>query len=165
MSIDDDLSRIELQEKELQFDSFNLETGWALGSLLYGMATQRKLGVVIDVTLFSMPVFYAALDGATPDNPQWVRRKRNCVFRFFKSSYATGLALARQETTLQAKFGLPDADYAPHGGSFPINVKGTGCIGAVTVSGLPQRTDHDMVVEALATLLGKDLAALKLAEH
>ena len=32
MSIDADLERIALQEQELQFDSFSLETGWALGS-------------------------------------------------------------------------------------------------------------------------------------
>ena len=110
-----------------------------------------------------MPVFYTVLSGATPDNPHWVRRKRNCVFRFLKSSYAVGLSLAKQETTIQAKFGLPDADYAPHGGSFPILVKGTGCIGAVTVSGLPQREDHNMVVEALCLTLAKDNDALKLA--
>ena len=164
MSIDADLERIALQEKELQFDSFSLETAWALGSLLREMAVERKLGVVIDVTLFSMPVFYAALEGSTPDNPNWVRRKRNSVFRFLKSSYAVGLSLAKQETTLQAKFGLPDAEFAPHGGSFPIVVRGTGCVGAVTVSGLPQRDDHIMVVEALATLLGKDIDGLKLGE-
>lgn len=162
MSFDKDLERIALQERELQFDSFSLETGWTLGSVLRGMAVERKLGVVIDVTLFSMPVFYTALEGSTPDNPSWVRRKRNCVFRFFKSSYAIGLTLARQETTLQAKFGLPDAEFAPHGGSFPIVIKGTGCVGAVTVSGLPQREDHTMVVEALAKILGKDIGALKL---
>lgn len=161
MSIDDDLKRIELQERELQFDSFDMETAWALGSLLRSMASERKLGVVIDITLFSMPLFYTALQGATPDNPNWVRRKRACVFRFFKSSYAVGLSLAKQESTLQAKFGLSDSDYASHGGSFPILVKGTGCIGAVTVSGLPQRDDHAMVVEALASLLGKDHDALK----
>jgi len=161
MGIDADLEQIALQESELQFDSFSLETGWALGSLLRDMAVERKLGVVIDVTLFSMPVFYAALEGSTPDNPNWVRRKRNCVFRFLKSSYAVGLSLTKQESTIQAKFGLPDAEYAPHGGSFPIVVKGTGCIGAVTVSGLPQRADHIMVVEALATLLDKDIKALK----
>jgi len=109
-----------------------------------------------------MPVFFAAVEGATPDNPNWVRRKRNCVFRFFRSSYATGLSLARQNSDLQTKFGLPDTDYASHGGSFPITVRGTGCIGAVTVSGLPQREDHNMVVEALASLLGKDLDTLKL---
>lgn len=164
MNIDKDIERIALQEQELQFDSFNLETGWKLGSLLRDMAAERNLGVVIDVTLSSMPVFYAALEGSTPDNPNWVRRKRNCVFRFFKSSYAIGLSLAKQDSTLQAKFGLPDAEFAPHGGSFPIVVKGTGCIGAVTVSGLPQREDHNMVVEALATILDKDVAALKLGQ-
>jgi uncharacterized protein (UPF0303 family) len=162
MSFDTDLERIALQERELQFDSFSLETGWKLGSLLRDMAAERKLGVVIDVTLFSMPVFYVALEGSTPDNPNWARRKRNCVFRFLKSSYAVGLTLAKQETTLQAKFGLPDDEFASHGGSFPIVVRGTGCIGAVTVSGLPQRDDHTMVVEALAKLLGKDIEALKL---
>ncbi len=163
MGIEADLERIAVQESELQFESFNLESGWALGSLLREMAVERKLGVVIDVTLFSMPVFYTALEGATPDNPQWVRRKRNCVFRFLKSSYAVGLSLAKQDSTIQAKFGLSDADYAPHGGSFPIVVRGTGCIGAVTVSGLPQREDHNMVVEALSQILGKDNDALKLA--
>ncbi|KQY25961.1 heme-degrading domain-containing protein [Rhizobium sp. Root482] len=162
MSIEADIERIALQERELQFASFSLESGWELGALLRSMAVERRLGVVIDVTLFSMPVFYAALEGATPDNPNWVRRKRNCVFRFFKSSYAVGLGLTRQQSTLQAKFGLAEADFAPHGGSFPITVKGTGCIGAVTVSGLPQREDHAMVVEALARLLGKEIDALKL---
>ncbi|MNR61218.1 hypothetical protein D3C85_1829040 [compost metagenome] len=68
----------------------------------------------------------------------------------------------KQQTNLQAKLGLPDAEYAAHGGSFPIVVKGTGCIGAVTVSGLPQREDHNMVVEALAELLGKNHDELKL---
>ncbi len=162
MIIDDDLRQIALQEQELQFDRFDMEKAWALGSLLRAMASERQLGVVIDITLFSMPLFYTALAGATPDNPNWVRRKRNCVFRFFKSSYAVGLSLAKQESTLQEKFGLSDSDYASHGGSFPITVKGTGCIGAVTVSGLPQREDHAMVVEALASLLGKDHDALKL---
>lgn len=162
MIIDDDLKQIELQERELQFDWFDMEKAWALGSRLRTMASDRKLGVVIDISLFSMPLFYTALEGATPDNPGWVRRKRNCVFRFFKSSYAVGLSLAKQDSTLQAKFGLPDSDYAPHGGSFPITVKGTGCIGAVTVSGLPQRDDHAMVVEALASMLGKDHNTLRL---
>ncbi|MCA1492738.1 heme-degrading domain-containing protein [Sinorhizobium alkalisoli] len=164
MNIDNDLRRIALQEQELQFDRLDLDAAWLLGSTLRGMAAERNLGVVIDITLFSMPVFYAALEGATPDNPNWVRRKRNTVFRLFRSSYATGLNLLKQQTNLQAKLGLPDADYAAHGGSFPIVVKGTGCIGAVTVSGLPQRDDHNLVVEALCEVLGADHDALKLED-
>ncbi|HXV31553.1 MAG TPA: heme-degrading domain-containing protein [Sinorhizobium sp.] len=162
MNIDNDLRRIALQEQQLQFDRFDLDTAWRLGSTLRRMATERQHGVVIDITLFSMQVFYAALEGATPDNPNWVRRKRNTVFRLFRSSYATGLSLLKQQTNLQAKLGLPDVEYAAHGGSFPIVAKGTGCIGAVTVSGLPQRDDHNLVVEALAEILGVDHDALKL---
>lgn len=162
MNIDNDLRRIALQEQQLQFDRFDLDTAWQLGSTLRRIAAERNHGVVIDISLFSMQVFYAALEGATPDNPSWVRRKRNTVFRLFRSSYATGLTLLKQQTNLQAKLGLADAEYAAHGGSFPIVVSGTGCIGAVTVSGLPQRDDHNLVVEALAEVLGADHDALRL---
>jgi uncharacterized protein (UPF0303 family) len=58
--------------------------------------------------------------------------------------------------------GLPERDVASHGGSFPIVVDGVGCIGAVTVSGLPQRVDHELVVEALAALCEVDVDDVRL---
>ena len=65
--------------------------------------------------------------------------------------------------TLTEQQGLPLADYATHGGSFPLTVVGAGLVGSVTVSGLPQRADHELVVEALCGLLGRDYAELRLA--
>ena len=162
MTLDTDIAQLATQEEALQFDSFNAETGWQLGGILRRLCVERGLVAVIDVQINSMPVFYCAIDGTTPDNPNWVRRKRNVALRFFKSSYAMGLMLARQETDLEKKFGVSLAEFAAHGGSFPITVKNTGCIGAVTVSGLPQREDHNLVVEALAELLGADHAGLRL---
>jgi uncharacterized protein (UPF0303 family) len=156
MTIDRDLECIARQEEGLCFDQFKLETAWQLGSLLQKMAATRKLGVAIDVTLHAMPAFYVGLPGSTADNANWVRRKRNVTLRFLKSSYGIGLQLQRQGATLEQKFGLPSADYASHGGSYPIHVRGTGVIGAVTVSGLPQREDHNLVVEALCIFLKKD---------
>jgi uncharacterized protein (UPF0303 family) len=44
--------------------------------------------------------------------------------------------------------------YAAHGGSFPINITGSGLIGTATVSGLPQAADHALVVEAIERFLG-----------
>ncbi len=82
----------------------------------------------------------------TPDNPRWVQRKSNGVARFHRSSYAIGLALEQTSRTFSERYNLPDADYAAHGGSFPIHVTGTGIIGCVTVSGLPQREDHNLVI-------------------
>jgi uncharacterized protein (UPF0303 family) len=94
---------------------------------------------------------------------EWVRRKSNVVARFHCSSYAIGLKEKIKNETLFQSQGLPVADYATHGGSFPLTVTGAGVVGSVTVSGLPQRADHELVVEALCAVLGRDYAALKLA--
>jgi uncharacterized protein (UPF0303 family) len=118
--------------------------------------------VVIDVRRFGQPLFYCALPGTTPDNPDWVRRKSNIVARFHRCSYAVGLELKHAGTTLEDKYGLSLTDYAVHGGSFPIRVSGAGPIGSVTVSGVPQRSDHELVVEALCSVIGKDYASLAL---
>jgi uncharacterized protein (UPF0303 family) len=162
VTLEGDITKIAEQQRVLVFDRFDPGTAWELGTMLRSMAHEAGLGVAIDVHLHSMPAFYAAMPGSTADNPGWVRRKRNLVLRFFESSYAIGRKLSLQQTTLEDKFGLSSTDYAAHGGSFPITVAGVGCIGAVTVSGLPQREDHAMVVKALCRLTGRDEAALSL---
>src|ERR1700722_5511242 len=107
-------------------------------------------------------MFYSALEGTTADNAEWVRRKSNVVARFHRRSYSVGITLQVKATTLLDPYGLPVADYAADGGSFPLIVENAGIVGSVTVSGLPQRDDHNLVVEALCALLGKDFATLGL---
>src|SRR5580698_2616485 len=163
MELNDDLARIALQERELKLSRLDAQLAWELGSLLRNLARQRELPVVIDVRRFGQPLFYAALEGTKPDNAEWVRRKSNVVARFHTSSYTVGLKLKQKNETLTEQQGLPLADYATHGGSFPLTVKGAGVVGSITVSGLPQRADHELVVEALCALLGRDYAELCLA--
>jgi uncharacterized protein (UPF0303 family) len=163
MGWNEDLERIALQEYELQLPRFDAEVAWELGSRLRTMAADRKLAIVIDVRRFGQPLFYAAMQGTTPDNVEWVRRKNNVVARFLRSSYAIGLKEKIKNESLVESQGLSIADYATHGGAFPMAVTGTGVIGSATVSGLPQRSDHELVVEALCALLGRDYEKLKLA--
>jgi uncharacterized protein (UPF0303 family) len=163
MGWSEDLEQIGLQERELVFPRFDEETAWDLGSGLRMLAVEMGLAVVIDVRRFGQPLFYSALEGTTPDNVEWVRRKNNVVARFHRSSYAVGLKLKLKNETLQDQCGLPLIDYATHGGAFPITVSGAGVVGSVTVSGLPQRADHELVVEALCGVLGRDYEALRLA--
>jgi len=165
MGLSEDLERVALQERELVLPRLDAQVAWQLGTKLRTLAVERGLVLVIDVRRFGQPLFYAALDGTTPDNAEWVRRKSNVVARFHRSSYAIGLSLKVKNETLLEKFGLPVADYAAHGGSFPLAVAGAGVVGSVTVSGLPQRADHELVVEALCVELGCDYAELRLASE
>jgi uncharacterized protein (UPF0303 family) len=166
MPIAEDLAALAIQEGELLFPAFNYDTAWQLGLTLRELAASRKQTVVIDIRRFGQPyqpLFYTAL-GGTPDNSRWVQRKSNVVARFHRCSYAVGLTLEQTNRTFADRYNLPDADYAAHGGSFPIHVAGAGIIGSVTVSGLTQREDHNLVVEALCTVLNKPHDSLRLAD-
>jgi len=162
MGVAEDLDRVSLQERELQFATFDEQAAWRLGSRLRAIAEERGLSIVVDVRRFGQPLFYTALKGTTPDNVEWVKRKSNVVARFHRSSYGVGLTMKSKNDSLEAR-GLPINEYASHGGSFPLAVQGAGIVGSVTVSGLPQRADHELVVEVLCELLNKDYASLQLA--
>jgi uncharacterized protein (UPF0303 family) len=166
MPIPEDLAAIVRQEAELRFSAFDYDTAWRLGQSIRQLAVSRNQSLVIDIRRFGQPhqpLFYTALAGTTPDNPRWVQRKSNVVARFHRSSYAIGLALEQSSRTFSERYSLPDADYAAHGGSFPLHVTGAGVIGCVTVSGLPQREDHNFVVEALCLELKQNHDSLRLA--
>ena len=160
MSIADDLSILEQQEQLLRFTRFNPETAWELGSWLRTQLIDRHAGGTIEIELADHRLFACATPGANAGQADWIRRKRNTVHRFGRSSYAIGRLLESNNETLQSRHFLNPADYAAHGGGFPILLEGTGLVGSVVLSGLPQRDDHNLVVSALAKILDKDVPQL-----
>jgi uncharacterized protein (UPF0303 family) len=154
MGIEQDLAVIAAQEARLQFPSFDAVVAWQLGNRLRAAAAARGAAVTLDIWLGAQQLFFSALPGTSPDNAQWARRKRNVVLRFHRSSYAVGLELMRRQTTLREKYGLSERDHAAHGGCFPLNLRGSGCVGTIAVSGLPQREDHELIVAVLALEIG-----------
>lgn len=164
MSIPEDLDRIALQERELVLDDFDEARAWAIGAHLRELAVAREFpSLVIDIRRFGQPLFYATVGVTVPDQTQWIRRKSNVVARFHRSSYAIGLEMRRKGSSLFERYGLPIADYAEHGGSFPLRVANTGIVGSITASGLPQRDDHNFVVEGLCSLLSRNHDQLQLS--
>ncbi|WAX79828.1 heme-degrading domain-containing protein [Streptomyces sp. KMM 9044] len=147
------VEELEEQERRLVFRRFGHEDAWALGSLLVGLARERQAPVALDIHRAGQQLFHAALPGSTPDNDAWIARKRRVVERYGCASYLVGARHRAQGTTFEESSRLDPDTYAAHGGSFPIVLEGTGVIGAVTVSGLPQLQDHLMVVEALTRFL------------
>jgi len=69
--------------------------------------------------------------------------------------------LMKGKTMVERHEGTSYAEYAMHGGAFPINLRGTGLIGTIIASGLHQRVDHAMVVDAMAGVLGVECVRLE----
>jgi len=159
----EDLEKIAGQEAALVFAHFDAGTAWQLGCALREAALARGVAVTIDLRRGEDILFFHAMDGTAPANADWARRKRNTVELVRRSSYAVGLEARLSGRSLEETMGLPPRDYAWHGGCFPLRVRGAGHIGTVTVSGLPQREDHGLVVATLARLLDLDPAPLMLA--
>jgi uncharacterized protein (UPF0303 family) len=154
MDLAAEIQRVATQEQRLQLPHVDLDMAWQIGARLREVAFERGHALAIEVRLGRETVFFGAMKGAAPLNADWVRRKRNTVELMHRSSLRVGLELERDGLHWGQTFGLPDRDYARHGGSFPLQVTGLGCMGAVTVSGAPDRDDHAMVVHALAQLYG-----------
>ena len=162
MSKEDDIRLILEQEKTLVFPEFNEETAFRIGSAIRASAIAAGHGIVADVRTWERPLFYMALPGSTGDNPNWVRRKANTVRILGKSTYRVVLEKSFDGDFFPPRRGLDNMDVVLAGGGFPVRVKGAGLIGAITVSGLHERDDHRVVVEAICDHLGADKAALRL---
>jgi len=147
------IATVEAQERELEFTTFDNDDAWRLGCLLVELAITRDLPVTVDVRRGTQQLFHAARPGTVADNDSWIERKVRVVERFGASSFLVGLRSRARGTTFAQQHDLPHQQFAAHGGSFPVRVRGVGIVGAVTVSGLPQADDHALVVEGIRAFL------------
>ena len=140
------------EDSRLILPQFTEDTALSLGTILVGFARAGRLPVVINIRTADRTLFHAALPGSAPLNDAWARRKSNVALMFQKSSLRVGLELLEKGSSL-AMNGLPQSDYADHGGAVPIRVAGAGMVAVATVSGLPSRDDHALVVKGIEALL------------
>lgn len=141
------------QERRLVLPSLSNDDAIDLGQLVLARARERELPVVIEVRRGASLLFRAALPGAVPDNDEWLARKLAVIERFGHSTMHERVRHEAAGTTFHEATGLSQDSYAAHGGAFPLAVAGTGMVGVLAVSGLPQVQDHELVVECLEAYL------------
>jgi uncharacterized protein (UPF0303 family) len=147
--MDEILDKLLNEEKQLQFTNFNEDTAWEIGCWLVDYAVQNELPITIDIRRGAQQLFHASRPGTSVDNDEWVERKVRLVNRFGHSSFYIGQLLKHEGKSIEEMFLIPENEYAPHGGCFPIIIRGTGAVGTITVSGLAQEDDHSAVVRAI----------------
>lgn len=153
MSIDEQIKDLEAELAELQLPGFDAGMAWQIGRALHDRAEAEGRRIAIEVSRPGQQLFYCAMPGIAPDSTAWIRRKRNVVERFHKSSLLMKLLADQAQRDMHQRYSLDPDDYCASGGGVPIVVTNTGCIGCVTVSGMSQLEDHAWGVDAIRSTL------------
>jgi uncharacterized protein (UPF0303 family) len=152
---DRDLLAALLEEEErLLFASFDYATAWQLGSAMRQAALEGDLPLALSIRRGGQRLFHAALPGSSGNNDAWLERKCAVVDLFGHSSYYVGCQ-SREDghDDFNVAQHLDPERFAAHGGAFPLLLRGSGCVGTIAVSGLPELDDHRFVVAQLERFL------------
>jgi uncharacterized protein (UPF0303 family) len=149
MDVSDLLASLLREEEELQFTQFTNEMALEIGFGIIEIVKKEKKSVTIDISRNGQQLFHYSFPGTSVDNDEWVKRKSRVVYRFGHSSHYVSNYLKSIQRTIQERYCLNPSEYAASGGSFPIIVKNVGVIGAITVSGLSQEEDHQLVTSVI----------------
>ncbi len=147
------LIELQEQETEIQFTTFDHEIALQVGLAIISEVKSRGKSVSIHIERNNRVLFHYAMQGTTPDNDEWLRRKCNVVKRFEMSSFRMSNRLKDREGNLESIYQASLLDHAASGGGFPIIIKNVGVVGAVVISGLPDHEDHEIVVSTLRKFL------------
>ncbi|WP_422739751.1 heme-degrading domain-containing protein [Micromonospora sp. WMMD729] len=143
------LDELQREENELELAGLTETDAYELGVRAVTAAAERGLPISVGVWRAGRQLFHCGLPGSTADNDAWLRRKGRVVMRFEHSSLYMARLCRDKNVTLTERYGLPAARYAAAGGALPLRVRGTGVVGWMGVSGLPQVDDHRFVVDIL----------------
>jgi len=147
------LKKCEREEQRLVFDRFSREDAFRLGCLLYENSKKYPAPCCFEITVNGLVVFRYFPQGTIPDSELWLMRKRNSVNLMHMSSLHFMAWLEARQESLEGRK-LDTDQYAAGGGGFPIILKGTGVIGSICVSGMPDHmTDHQLLVDCIAEFL------------
>lgn len=142
------------QEEQYQFERFSRQDALDFGLKLYENVKKGGVPVAIEIAVNGLVVFRYFPEGTVADSGLWLARKRRAVELMEMSSLRFLAWLEVHGESLESRKLAPD-DYAAGGGGFPIRVRGTGMVGSVCVSGMPDhRDDHQLIVNTLAEWFG-----------
>ena len=135
--------------KKITLPKFSNDIGLKLVLKIINLARDRNQKIAVEICRINHSIFLYVDDSLPADKHNWLRRKANVAKHFEESSLSVKNDLKNGNMTLSETFQLSDKDYLAKGGSIPLFVENAGMIATVTVSGLTDVEDHQIIIDAL----------------
>lgn len=135
--------------KRIEVESFSNRAGLEMGMAIVELAKSRHQHIAVEICRLNHTIFLYLDDNLPADKHHWLRRKANTAKHFEESSLSVKNDLANGNMTLGKTFALSEKDFLAKGGSIPVFVNRAGLIATITVSGLRDEEDHQLIIDAL----------------
>jgi uncharacterized protein (UPF0303 family) len=142
------LARLESEELELEFESFDSDAAWSVGSSLRQLAVEQEVTVAIAIHLGGRRAFHAGTRGTAPLHDAWLERKLRTARHYGKSTLTLRYRHLVAEESFEQVSALSKRRYTVGGGGVPLRTAGE-IVGALAVSGLEMHEDHRWAIDAL----------------
>lgn len=152
----EELQRFIDEEQCFQFQTFHYIAAHEIAEKIVSKALEKGVQICLEIFCFNKVLVTYSMDEMTPDNNNWLIRKRNAVLHFAHSTNFLYVKNNGNADNLINKYGLERKDYCIVPGGYPIVMKNGGVIGAISVSGLQDTQDHDLIVEVLREYFPKN---------
>ena len=148
------------QEEILRYETFTRDIALELGLKICELARQKyRKGAAIRIIEDNIVIFELKMPGTDAENDWWMGKK-------LATSRLTGVSSLRAYVEAQAGLREPEweertGNFAACGGCFPVfRADGKNPIHYVLVSGMEHREDHQIIADAMAWQLGKEVPSL-----
>ena len=135
--------------RKIELANFSNSLGLEMGVAIVNLAKKRNQTIAVQVERLNHTIFLYVADNLPADKHNWLRRKASVAKQFEESSLSVKYDLKNGNMTLAGTFALDEKEYLAKGGSIPIFVRNAGMIAVVTVSGLHDEEDHQIIIDAL----------------
>ncbi len=135
--------------RKIELEKFTNTIGLEMGMAIVNLAKERNQNIAVQIERLNHTIFLFVGDGLPKDKHNWLKRKANITKHFEESSLSIKEDLANGNMTLGKTFALDENEYVAKGGAIPIFVKTAGMVAVVSVSGLKDVDDHQIILDAL----------------
>lgn len=151
------LETLRAHEEILRVEQMTAEDCLKLGLIMNRLAKEvYKHPAAFRIITGGQTTFAFLMDGTSTNNEWWMNKKLNTCRMTSVSSIRSLVEVAEGLRPMEPEFEKED-DFALCGGCFPLRNAAGKLLGYALCSGLAHECDHQLIVDALAELLGREI--------
>lgn len=136
--------------RKIELENFSNTIALEIGLSIINLAKEKSLNIAVQIERLNHIIFLYIDDNLPADKHNWLKRKANLAKHFEESSLSVKHDLIDKNMSLEKTFALSQENYLAKGGAIPIFVKNAGMVATITVSGLNDEEDHNIIIDALS---------------